>query len=797
MKQLYTRLLSAALLTAGILFPAHALEWTLQGSSFTVDTTYHATIGPGTTHTLLSLNGSGKLKLFYTTTDLSNPYADIRATKGATALNGLAVLSTQQKQADRPGARYYAGINADFFGGNRPCGSVVVDDKTIYAINNGWDSFYMLSDGTPALGRLIFSGTAVSGDKSHAITGINIDRGENYLVVYNRYRGTATGSNVYGYELRLQLLEGTVGYTGTARCKVLSAAATGSTAISGDELVLSGHGLAAEFVKNLAVGDEVTLNFTSNTPGGVSVSQLAGGLPVILSEGKTLDTQNALDHLTSLHPRSAVGFDASRTKVVLLVVDGRSTASKGVTSRQLADIMRYLGCTEALNFDGGGSSEFYTSKLGIRNHPSDGKERAVCDAVWNVANAPDDNEVATIAFEYHSTFAMPKYGYYSPKVYAYNRYGVLLDTDFKDYTLSCDDALGQIVDNGLTLFGNGEGTHVLTAHYGESSATQIVEIGSETPHFLSDAITIDNHRTHKVEVGAEVKGEIMKLDNSALSWITSDSGIVTVDEGGNIRGLAEGTATITGSINDFEGRMTVNVEFPAARHMAICPAGDWELTTAGLGTAELTAGDNGSVTVGYNVKNSRSATVTLRHDCTLRALPDSIRIAMTADAGQVKSIVYGLQPNGAKFVTHTLTLDATEENPTVLLPMSDIFDPEEIYNYPVDFSYLKFNLNPKTGQDFALKFHGIDAVYAHMPQSSAVENIIAGNGGKLSLTPGAVHPGTAVTVKNAGAAAKWQIFTITGHMAAAGQGATIDTAALAPGIYIVHCCRQAAKLLVY
>ncbi|MEZ4761958.1 MAG: phosphodiester glycosidase family protein [Calditrichia bacterium] len=56
-------------------------------------------------------------------------------------------------------------------------------------------------------------------------------------------------------------------------------------------------------------------------------------------------------------PRTAVGFTADN-RVIMLVADGRSsTWSNGVSLPELANIMIELGCVEAMNLDGGGSSQ--------------------------------------------------------------------------------------------------------------------------------------------------------------------------------------------------------------------------------------------------------------------------------------------------------------------------------------------------------------------------------------------------------------------------------------------------------
>ncbi len=86
-------------------------------------------------------------------------------------------------------------------------------------------------------------------------------------------------------------------------------------------------------------------------------------------------------------PRTAIGLDATGTRLKILVVDGRQPGvAVGLSYSELAAEMRRLGCQEALNLDGGGSSvmavrEAATGKMKILNLPSDGRERPVANAL--------------------------------------------------------------------------------------------------------------------------------------------------------------------------------------------------------------------------------------------------------------------------------------------------------------------------------------------------------------------------------------------------------------------------------
>ncbi|MGC8744608.1 MAG: phosphodiester glycosidase family protein [Verrucomicrobiia bacterium] len=78
---------------------------------------------------------------------------------------------------------------------------------------------------------------------------------------------------------------------------------------------------------------------------------VSGFSPLILN-GKVLSNSNK-----AIHPRTAVGLNRQRNKLILLVVDGRQKGfSEGMSLDELAQYMANLNCYEALNLDGGGSS---------------------------------------------------------------------------------------------------------------------------------------------------------------------------------------------------------------------------------------------------------------------------------------------------------------------------------------------------------------------------------------------------------------------------------------------------------
>ncbi len=86
-----------------------------------------------------------------------------------------------------------------------------------------------------------------------------------------------------------------------------------------------------------------------------------------------------IDHSGQKHPRTLLGQKKDGT-FILAVVQGRTSNSVGVNAQQSADIMYKLGCWNAVNLDGGGSSEMIVNDQ-IKNSPTDGCERKIGSAI--------------------------------------------------------------------------------------------------------------------------------------------------------------------------------------------------------------------------------------------------------------------------------------------------------------------------------------------------------------------------------------------------------------------------------
>lgn len=73
------------------------------------------------------------------------------------------------------------------------------------------------------------------------------------------------------------------------------------------------------------------------------------------------------------HNRTALGITANGT-ILLIAVDGRAKEAAGMTMNELSATLHYLGCVDAVNLDGGGSTTLWVKgqpQGGIVNYPSD------------------------------------------------------------------------------------------------------------------------------------------------------------------------------------------------------------------------------------------------------------------------------------------------------------------------------------------------------------------------------------------------------------------------------------------
>ena len=106
------------------------------------------------------------------------------------------------------------------------------------------------------------------------------------------------------------------------------------------------------------IDDSVDWSSVSNALGGYPSLVTDGTAHAEVYEGETV--WSATDW--SANPRTAVGLNSSND-LMLVTVDGRTSAGDGLTTPALAELMRDLGARQAINLDGGGSTTMVIVRL--------------------------------------------------------------------------------------------------------------------------------------------------------------------------------------------------------------------------------------------------------------------------------------------------------------------------------------------------------------------------------------------------------------------------------------------------
>lgn len=106
--------------------------------------------------------------------------------------------------------------------------------------------------------------------------------------------------------------------------------------------------------------------------------------PALVDGGEiTVSAGSEVAKSMSSNPRTAIG-QVSALHYIVIVSDGRTGQSEGLTLAELATLFQERGCTVAYNLDGGGSATMWFNGK-VVNNPTDGRsygERKVSDIVY-------------------------------------------------------------------------------------------------------------------------------------------------------------------------------------------------------------------------------------------------------------------------------------------------------------------------------------------------------------------------------------------------------------------------------
>jgi len=343
-------------------------------------------IAPGLTYTKI-VEKKIPRRTFVLTVDLAEALT-LDVTLAEPALPAARPLSRIVKRA-----RALAGVNGDYSGPGNPIHPLAQDGQLLHTADQLGALFAVSRDETTTyFGRpeLEVTVTDLADDRVFALDRWNDGRpvpGE--LAGFSPLGGTLEAPPDGACSVRLE----PAGPPAASRDSGVDQEFTAETPICTTEpvsrdggVVLSAAPSSDEATLLLAIepGTPMRLHWTF---GWKDVFDAVGGAPLLLRDGAFVNECNSG---CGPVPRTGVGVTASG-EILLVVVDGRQPRwSLGPTVDEFARIMKDLGAVDALNLDGGGSSEMVV-KGQVVNRPSDGNERAISNAIL-ILPGPDPGE---------------------------------------------------------------------------------------------------------------------------------------------------------------------------------------------------------------------------------------------------------------------------------------------------------------------------------------------------------------------------------------------------------------------
>ena len=154
---------------------------TIGGKTYAVDTIVHShDIGPGTKYAFYDIPAY-PLKFHVMEVDLTNPYVDIETCLSGDKAVATETPSSMSARNNRPGHEVLGATNGDFYQFQDPI-EIGIPRSGQYrrgeCVTNpvGRASFVLTPDRVPYIDRVNFAGTVRSGDNSHRLHAVNMQR---------------------------------------------------------------------------------------------------------------------------------------------------------------------------------------------------------------------------------------------------------------------------------------------------------------------------------------------------------------------------------------------------------------------------------------------------------------------------------------------------------------------------------------------------------------------------------------------------------------------------------------------
>lgn len=339
----------------------------------------------------------------------------------------------------------------------------------------------------------------------------------------------------------------------------------GTTIPKNGFVVLATMGHDTYLEKTFKVGDPVTYEVTANIDTESLSMALTGGT-MLVKDGKVLKQFTHQAAGNSRQPRTAAGVTADGKTLLIVTVDGRQPGvSIGLTQAELAEYMKELGCANAINYDGGGSTTMVARQQGETsistvNTPSDGFERGVTASlgVFSVGEKGPVDSLLVSAYEDYVFVNTPR----AFTATGVDKYMNPVEINSKDIEWSVSGVEGTFEGNVFTPTTAGEA--VITAKIGDSV------VGNCPITVLSSPVKLSlNIDTLKTSPGATTTFTVRGWDKNGFSASIHPSSVkwgvlnnVGTFSSNVFKAANSGTGYVSASINGVSVFCPVSISKP-------------------------------------------------------------------------------------------------------------------------------------------------------------------------------------------------------------------------------------------
>lgn len=540
------KLLANLITAALILMPATAANAYAAEANVIHEETEKQTITQGVTlENIVRFTKEGWYNIHVLKVDLSNQYISVDT---LTNTESVGKTATTKKLATQRNA--VAAVNASFYtssgsGNGFPVGAIV-QSSDILAAYSGFNKYgnvmasFSISNLNEVLldyWRVDMSLTSQRGSKV-AVEQYNVANKAKYtdISVFDRKWGkTAVGSSADMPDLFQMVVENGI------VTQFLTAQPAATIPEKGFVAVTRAEG-AKKLQQAFSIGDNVAMNIGS-TPDWTKMKLSISGSSILVKDGVIPETFSfTAPDVMIKSPKTAIGSSKDGKTLYYVTVDGRQTASIGLTQKDMALFMQKIGAHNAINMDGGGSTTMVARPLGSRdvkvmNKPSDGTTRNVLIGLGVFTSAPKAPLAGLIVEttdRYMFTNTTRAF-----TVKGFDKFNNPIEVDSSTVKWSVSGVKGTFKGNIFTPVTFGEGK--VTAKIGEISASKNISVLSKPVVIMlnSDSINLAAGKTKTFSIkGVNPRGYIATIEPSDLKWKVSNKigsftdGIFTANAGG-------------------------------------------------------------------------------------------------------------------------------------------------------------------------------------------------------------------------------------------------------------------------